>query len=92
MSLGCKATTAVEQAFHQRMHAAHVYGLWESASELTRHPEPMAICLWEEEKSPGASRRKMSFISPMVCRLTAGVCRHRVPLSRAGVVGARGEC
>ena len=55
-----QATTTVEQAFHRRMHAAHIYGLCELASQMTRHPEPMAICLWEEEKSPGASRRKMT--------------------------------
>ena len=29
--------------FHERMHAAHMYGLWELASEMTRHPEPKAI-------------------------------------------------
>jgi gentisate 1,2-dioxygenase len=37
------ATTAVESAFHERMHAAHMYGLWELASQMTRHPEPKAI-------------------------------------------------
>src|SRR2546427_11602176 len=43
-----EAHTAVEQEFHVRMHAAHMYGLWELASEMTRHPEPKAIpCMWK---------------------------------------------
>lgn len=37
------ADTSVEQDFHERMHAAHMYGLWELASQMTRHPEPKAI-------------------------------------------------
>ncbi len=36
------ATTA-ETEFHERMHAAHMWGLWELASQMTRHPEPQAI-------------------------------------------------
>jgi gentisate 1,2-dioxygenase len=36
-------TTAVAQDFHERMHAARIYGLWELASQMTRHPEPQAI-------------------------------------------------
>jgi len=35
--------TAVEQDFHDRMHAAQMFGLWELASQMTRHPEPQAI-------------------------------------------------
>lgn len=36
-----------EQDFHQRMHAAYLYGLWELASEMTRHPQPRAVpYLW----------------------------------------------
>src|SRR5512132_2257521 len=38
-----QAHTTVEQEFHERMHAAHMYGLWELASQMTRHPEPKAI-------------------------------------------------
>src|SRR2546428_8168265 len=38
-----QALTAVEQDFHDRMHAAQMYGLWELASQMTRHPEPKAI-------------------------------------------------
>ncbi len=39
--------TTVEADFHQRMHAAQMYGLWELASQMTRHPEPQAIAyLW----------------------------------------------
>jgi gentisate 1,2-dioxygenase len=37
------AATATAQEFHERMHAAHMYGLWELASQMTRHPEPKAI-------------------------------------------------
>jgi gentisate 1,2-dioxygenase len=42
-----EALTAVEQDFHERMHAAGMYGLWELASQMTRQPEPQAIpYLW----------------------------------------------
>ena len=42
------ASTSVEAEFHQRMHATHMYGLWELASLMTRHPEPQAIpYLWK---------------------------------------------
>src|SRR3989442_12682884 len=37
------AATAAETDFHERMHAAHMNGLWELASQMTRHPEPKAI-------------------------------------------------
>jgi gentisate 1,2-dioxygenase len=43
-----QAATSVERDFHERMHAAHMYGLWELASQMTRHPEPSAIpYLWK---------------------------------------------
>src|SRR5512147_62168 len=29
--------------FHERIHASHMYGLWELASQMTPHPEPKAI-------------------------------------------------
>ena len=35
--------TTVEQDFHERMHTAQMYGLWELASQMTKHPEPKAI-------------------------------------------------
>jgi gentisate 1,2-dioxygenase len=35
--------TTVEQDFHERMHAAQIYGLWELASQMTGHPQPAAI-------------------------------------------------
>jgi gentisate 1,2-dioxygenase len=38
-----QAVTTVEQDFHERMHAAHIYGLWELASQMTPRPEPRAI-------------------------------------------------
>src|SRR2546428_1542524 len=37
------AATAAETDFHERMHAAHMHGLWELASQMTRHPEPSVI-------------------------------------------------
>jgi gentisate 1,2-dioxygenase len=38
-----QVATATAREFHERMHAAHMYGLWELASAMTRHPEPTAI-------------------------------------------------
>src|SRR6267142_1987124 len=38
-----EVATAAEKKFHERMHASHMYGLWERASQMTRHPEPKAI-------------------------------------------------
>jgi gentisate 1,2-dioxygenase len=35
--------TALAQDFHERMHAAGMYGLWELASQMTGHPEPQAV-------------------------------------------------
>jgi len=41
------SATAARVDFHERMHASHMYGLWELASQMTRHPEPQAIpYLW----------------------------------------------
>jgi len=43
-----RLATAVDVDFHERMHAAHMYGLWELASQMTKHPEPKAIpYLWK---------------------------------------------
>ena len=43
-----QAMTTVERDFHERMHAAQMYGLWELASQMTRHPEPQAIAhMWK---------------------------------------------
>src|SRR5262244_1375320 len=40
--------TVVETDFHERMHAAQIHGLWELASQMTRHPEPKAIAhMWK---------------------------------------------
>jgi gentisate 1,2-dioxygenase len=38
-----RTPTTVEQDFHRRMHAAGIYGLWELASQMTKHPEPQAV-------------------------------------------------
>jgi gentisate 1,2-dioxygenase len=36
------------EAFHERLHANHMYGLWELASQMTAHPEPkMKAYLWK---------------------------------------------
>lgn len=34
---------AFREAFHERMHANHMYGLWELASQMTAHPEPKMV-------------------------------------------------
>jgi gentisate 1,2-dioxygenase len=38
-----KRAASVREAFHERMHAAHMYGLWELASQMTAHPQPKMI-------------------------------------------------
>jgi gentisate 1,2-dioxygenase len=38
-----RTSTDLERDFHTRMHAAQMYGLWELASQMTRHPAPSAI-------------------------------------------------
>jgi gentisate 1,2-dioxygenase len=38
---------SVREAFHERMHANHMYGLWELASQMTPHPQPKMIAhIW----------------------------------------------
>ena len=45
-------------AFHERMHANHMYGLWELASQMTPHPQPkMVPYMW---KGPSSSRSSSS--------------------------------
>jgi gentisate 1,2-dioxygenase len=51
------ALTTVEQDFHQRLHDAHIYGLWELASQMTARPEPRAIpYLWPASLLEGLVR------------------------------------
>ncbi len=38
-----QALKTLEQDFHERMHAGHMYGLWELASQMTPQPMPKAI-------------------------------------------------
>src|SRR5262245_35184606 len=38
-----RTMTAAAQDFHERMHAAQMYGLWELASQMTKHPDSSAI-------------------------------------------------
>ncbi len=41
---------SLEEAFHQRIHDNHMYGLWELASQMTPHPQPKAIpFMWSGE-------------------------------------------
>ncbi len=50
-------TTSVDQiraAFHERMHANHMYGLWELASQMTPYPQAKMIAYmwqWSRPKS-----------------------------------------
>lgn len=38
---------AFREAFHERMHANNMYGLWELASQMTPHPEPKMVAhMW----------------------------------------------
>ena len=38
---------AFREAFHERMHANHMYGLWELASQMTPHPQPKMVAhMW----------------------------------------------
>jgi gentisate 1,2-dioxygenase len=42
-----KQTDALREAFHQRMHANNMYGLWELASQMTPAPQPKMIAhMW----------------------------------------------
>src|SRR5437870_12167281 len=42
-----QALTTVEADFHERTHAAQIHGLWQLASQMTRHPGPKAIAhMW----------------------------------------------
>lgn len=42
-----ESQSALREAFHQRMHANHMYGLWELASQMTPHPQPKMIAhMW----------------------------------------------
>jgi gentisate 1,2-dioxygenase len=43
-----KQTDALREAFHQRMHANNMYGLWELASQMTPQPQPKMIAhMWQ---------------------------------------------
>jgi len=38
---------SLREAFHERMHANHMYGLWELASKMTPHPQPKMVAhMW----------------------------------------------
>ncbi len=38
---------SLREAFHERMHENHMYGLWELASQMTPHPQPKMIAhMW----------------------------------------------
>jgi len=39
--------STLREAFHQRMHAANMYGLWELASQMTPQPQPKMVAhMW----------------------------------------------
>src|SRR5205807_9657387 len=72
-----EVATAAEKEFHEKMHAAHMYGLWELASQMTRHPEPKAIpYMWKaslieslvreagEAVPVGEERRALQLVNP----------------------------
>jgi len=42
-----RKSDSMREAFHERMHANHMYGLWELASQMTPHPQPKMIAhMW----------------------------------------------
>ncbi len=42
-----RQTDALREAFHERMHANNMYGLWELASQMTPEPQPKMIAhMW----------------------------------------------
>jgi len=42
-----RQTDALREAFHERMHANNMYGLWELASQMTSQPQPKMIAhMW----------------------------------------------
>ncbi len=42
-----RQTEVLREAFHERMHANHMYGLWELASQMTAQPQPKMIAhMW----------------------------------------------
>ena len=42
-----RKSDSLREAFHERMHANHMYGLWELASQMTPHPQPKMIAhMW----------------------------------------------
>ena len=42
-----RQTEELREAFHERMHANNMYGLWELASQMTPHPQPKMIAhMW----------------------------------------------
>jgi gentisate 1,2-dioxygenase len=66
-----------EDAFHRRIHANHMYGLWELASQMTPHPVPQMVpWMWKwqttraivEESGRavpvGEERRAMQLFNP----------------------------
>ena len=72
-----EAPASLEQAFHELIHANHMYGLWELASQMTPQPRPKAIAhMWDAplirqvvEQSAhavpvGEERRAMQLFNP----------------------------
>src|SRR5438093_10500313 len=40
---GNRQRVSLREAFHERIHANHMHGLWELASQMTPHPQPKMI-------------------------------------------------
>jgi len=68
---------STQAAFHERMHARHMHGLWELAGQMTPHPEPKMIAYswqWSQvepivrasgEMVPvGEERRALQLLNP----------------------------
>ncbi len=42
-----RSNDSLREAFHERMHAQNMYGLWELASQMTPHPQPKMVAhMW----------------------------------------------
>jgi len=74
---GRARAASLREAFHERMHANHMYGLWELASQMTPQPQPKMIAhMWPwsllesiiEESSQavpvGDERRALQLFNP----------------------------
>ena len=60
------------EAFHNRIHDNHMYGLWELASQMTAHPTPKMIpYMWKWELFESVLARVSRFL-PFLPSLSPG--------------------